>query len=119
MKRETQIYMNGEAVTINTLDGTLDWKGFRQYTNIQFLYGDLIEILLNHKIDGEEFVEYMPNTYYRLYTFKDKMYRVWFYSDGTMYIQHIDSDYNSIDDMMNDTWTDIYGILDAIVLDNQ
>ena len=118
MKYEIAFNMNEETVKIDPINGTLDWHGFRQYTDIQALYSDLIEILLNHKIDGEDLVEFSSSSYFRLYLYNGKMYRVWFYSDGTMYIQHIDDNYDSIDDMMPDNTAHIIDVLNAIVNDN-
>lgn len=118
MKYEIVFNMNDETVKIDIINGTLDWHGVHQYNDMQVLYSDLIEILLNHKIDGEDFVEFSANSHFRLYVYNNKMYRVWFYSSGKMYIQHIDDDYDSIDDMMPDNTANIIDVLNAIVNDN-
>ena len=115
---EVTFKMNNETVTIDTMKYTLDWHGFRQYINIQSLYRDLIEILLNGKIDGEDFVEYSNSSnYWCIYLYNGKKYRVWFYCDGQLYIQHIDDEYNSIDDMLGGYTDSIFTILEAIIND--
>ena len=117
---EYTIKFNGETVTIDPVDYELTcYNGVHQYHNLQSMYHDILSVLLWHNIDhpGFDLVEYGDNNYWSLYDFNGKRYRIWFYNDGTMYIQHI-IDYNLIDDMMYSHTSCILDILTAIIHDH-
>lgn len=120
MNFEITFKLNNEVVTINPIDCELTcYNGFHQYHNVPSMYHDIFSILLLHDIDhtGYDLVDYGNNNYWSIYDYNNKRYRIWFYNDGTMYVHHIDADYNSIDDMMNGYTSSICDILTAILND--
>ena len=116
---EVTFHLNNETVTINPIDYALEWNGYGQYVNYQDMYCDLLSILLNHKMSRTEgLCEYgTGNSWYYIYDYNGKKYRVWFYCDGQMYVQHIDEYYEPVDDMIGDYTSNIFEILNAIIND--
>ena len=113
--------VNGEVVTIDLVDYELTcYNGTHQYHNLQSMYHDIFNILLCHNIDhpGYDLVSYDGDNYWSIYEYNNKRYRIWFYNDGKMYVQHIDDEYDSIDDMMNGYTSNIFDILMAIINDH-
>ena len=121
MQFKLMLEVNGEVVTIDLVDYELTcYNGTHQYHNLQSMYHDIFNILLCHNIDhpGYDLVSYDGDNYWSIYEYNNKRYRIWFYNDGKMYVQHIDDEYDSIDDMMNGYTSNIFDILMAIINDH-
>lgn len=122
---KVSIEFNQEKVYINYYYYELKYKtkngkySIHQYSTLQEMYSDMFGILLHHLIGEHDYVDYGTNNHFSIYKYNGKTYRIWFYCDGQLYIQHIDEYYESVDDMIGDYTPSIIDILNAIINDNK
>lgn len=109
---------NNEIVNVNMFYYELDWENHScgQYSQLRELWCDMLKIIFNHDLNDDEIVQYSDKSWFYVYNYNNKLYRVWWYNDGLMYVQYIDNG-DSVDDIIDDYTYDVRDIITAILND--